>query len=92
MKLFEEPFAFAEMMEFENEELRDAAKMSQFENWRERELTRTDFTQMPDADISDEERLAWKEYRQALRDLPQQYKRVDDFVFPERPSSVSKDR
>lgn len=90
MKIFYEPFEFVEMMKFPTRESRDVAKMVQFRNWRERELTRTDFTQMPDVDLSDEERLVWRKYRQTLRDLPQTHSRVDDFIFPERPQSINK--
>lgn len=33
-------------------------------------LTSSDWTQMPDADLTVAQKLAWKGYRQALRDLP----------------------
>ena len=35
-------------------------------------LKESDFSQMNDAPLSDEEKEVWKNYRQALRDLPQQ--------------------
>lgn len=37
---------------------------------RDRRLTACDWTQMPDAPLSDAHRAAWREYRTALRELP----------------------
>lgn len=38
---------------------------------RNRLLAACDFTQMPDAPVTDAQREAWRVYRQALRDLPE---------------------
>lgn len=38
-----------------------------FRNWRAVELSKSDWTQLPDVTTN---REAWAEYRQALRDLP----------------------
>lgn len=46
-------------------------------------LSACDWTQLPDAPLTDNERLAWQQYRQALRDLPQTYQSPDDVIFPE---------
>jgi len=35
-------------------------------------LSETDWTQLADAPLTDEQKTAWTEYRQALRDVPQQ--------------------
>ncbi|MBV5322628.1 MAG: phage tail assembly chaperone [Ilumatobacteraceae bacterium] len=48
-------------------------------------LTSCDWTQLHDAPLADNERAAWQQYRQALRDLPQTYQSPDDVVFPEVP-------
>lgn len=40
---------------------------------RDRLLRESDFTQIPDAPLSDDARAAWAAYRQALRDLPEIY-------------------
>ena len=37
---------------------------------RDRRLAECDWTQVPDVPLSEEEREAWRKYRQALRDLP----------------------
>lgn len=51
-------------------------------------LNRCDWTQIPDADLSESEKEAWRLYRQELRDLPQVYadiESVDEVVWPEQP-------
>jgi hypothetical protein len=55
---------------------------------RDRMLVDSDWTQLPDAPISDAERERWQEYRQALRDMPSDYPNVrstDEITFPEPP-------
>lgn len=46
-------------------------------------LAGSDWTQMSDAPLTDVERAAWAVYRQALRDVPQQFVDPDDVVWPE---------
>lgn len=51
-------------------------------------LQLTDWTQMPDAPLTDAKKLEWRTYRQALRDLPSQYldeTDIDNVVFPNPP-------
>ena len=60
-------------------------KWEQIKLWRNAELAKTDFTQLPDAPVDKE---AWAEYRQALRDLPARGGLADDAEFPERPSGT----
>lgn len=50
--------------------------------WRDRELSISDWTQLPDAPVN---REAWATYRQELRDLPAQNEDPKLIVFPERP-------
>ena len=57
-------------------------KWEQIRLWRDGELSRTDWTQLPDAPV---DAVAWAEYRQALRDLPAQNGLADDAVFPVKP-------
>lgn len=54
---------------------------------RNRLLSLCDWTQVQDAPISSEQRAAWASYRQALRDLPQQFSNPDEVVFPDPPQS-----
>ena len=43
---------------------------SMFRSMRNGDLMMCDWTQLPDAKLSDEDKVAWIEYRQKLRDLP----------------------
>jgi hypothetical protein len=58
------------------------AKWEQIVLWRNAELARTDWTQLPDAPT---DKVAWAAYRQALRDLPAQGGLADDAEFPTAP-------
>jgi hypothetical protein len=40
-------------------------------NKRDEALSKSDWSQLPDAPLSEEAKLQWKEYRQSLRDLPE---------------------
>ena len=62
-------------------------KWEQIKLWRNAELNRTDWTQLPDAPTDKE---AWATYRQALRDLPAQGGTADQATFPEQPVGGSK--
>jgi len=51
-------------------------------------LTACDWTQIPDAPLTEGGRAAWQTYRQALRDLPQDYATPDAVVWPEESGGV----
>jgi hypothetical protein len=57
-------------------------KWDQIKLWRNSELVRTDWTQLPDAPV---DKTAWAIYRQALRDLPAQGGSADEAEFPVAP-------
>jgi hypothetical protein len=58
-------------------------KWEQIKLWRNRELARTDWTQLAD---SSADKAAWATYRQALRDLPAQGDLADEAEFPNVPA------
>lgn len=60
-------------------------KMEQLRLWRNAELAATDWTMISDAAT---DKVAWAEYRQALRDLPSQSDIAEDIELPERPSGT----
>jgi hypothetical protein len=49
---------------------------------RDRLLAASDWTQVADAPV---DQVAWKEYRQALRDVPEQAGFPENVVWPEPP-------
>jgi hypothetical protein len=53
--------------------------------WRNFLLTESDWSQLPDAPLSDEEVLRWQEYRQELRNIPQDFKNPINVTFPNTP-------
>lgn len=57
-------------------------KWEQIKLWRNNELVLTDWTQLPDAPV---DKQLWADYRQALRDLPEQGGQAEEAVFPEKP-------
>lgn len=51
-------------------------------------LRDTDWTQMPDAPLTEQQRTAWAIYRQSLRDVPQNNlnaESIDDIIWPTKP-------
>jgi hypothetical protein len=57
-------------------------KWEQIKLWRNAKLAQSDWTMHTDAPT---DKVAWAEYRQALRDLPAQAGLADEAVFPAQP-------
>ena len=55
----------------ENEPITDELIRENFRVRRISMLQESDWTQLPDSPLTEEQRLAWVDYRQELRDLPQ---------------------
>lgn len=66
-------------------------KMAKYDTWigvrgkRNLLLSQSDWTQLPDAPLTAEQRQEWSKYRQDLRDLPQTFENAEDVVYPEGP-------
>lgn len=67
-------------------DLPDSNKWNIIRLHRDDLLARCDWTQIQDAALTEAEKIAWGEYRQALRNIPQDYETPDEVVFPEKPS------
>lgn len=52
---------------------------------RQEELSASDWTQLPDVKLTAEQKEAWAEYRQALRDVTNQESYPDVVIFPTPP-------
>ena len=65
-----------------DDEVSDEIYLARLRYWRDQELKTTDWTQVEDAPVN---KSAWAEYRQALRDLPQQNTDPRKIELPERP-------
>jgi hypothetical protein len=56
---------------------------------RDTYIANSDWTQVPDAALTEEKKAEWRTYRQALRDLPATYadaQSEDEITWPKRPS------
>jgi hypothetical protein len=51
-------------------------------------LALSDWTQLPDVDLTPELVQAMKTYRQQLRDITKDYTNPDDVVFPQNPLEI----
>lgn len=51
-------------------------------NWL---LSLCDWTQLPDAPITDTKKTAWADYRQELRDIPETSQTIESIVWPAQP-------
>ncbi|MUM77257.1 hypothetical protein GKC30_06400 [Pseudodesulfovibrio sp. F-1] len=66
-----------------DEAARDAALARSIRAERDRLLGLSDWTQLADAPLSEDERDAWTAYRQELRDVPQQARFPGAVAWPE---------
>ena len=66
---------------------REAQAWASLRAERDRRLAATDWTQLPDVPLTEEQRAAWQQYRQALRDVPEQPGAPYDVTWPEPPVS-----
>jgi hypothetical protein len=69
--------------------LSDGNKWNLIRIHRNELLSRCDWTQIPDAALTLEEKQAWSAYRQALRNLPQEFATPDEVIFPELPGGAA---
>lgn len=63
-----------------------AARWAALRAERNRRIAACDWTQMPDAPLTDAQRKAWAAHRQALRDLPKATKDPAAPVWPKPPA------
>ena len=63
----------------------EAAAVEQLRAERDRRLAATDWTQLVDSPLDDKAADAWGDYRQALRDLPDNTKDAGEPDWPDPP-------
>ena len=89
---FQFPYTIEELTEEEiaiNREKKRQLDWIPFREQRDQLLRDSDWTQISDyALVSEEEKVLWAEYRQALRDLPETYPNSEDIVWPTKPEPV----
>ena len=67
----------------DNDEVEEIVLIGRWKTWRNRELLDSDWTQLPDAPT---DKIAWAEYRQALRDLD--FSKPKMILLPIKPSEA----
>jgi len=77
-----------EVFSFFSQELSIEQKWNIIKGRRLQMLAECDWTQLPDAAMTFEEKAAWSDYRQALRDIPQAFTSPDDVLFPDKPGGA----
>lgn len=65
---------------------RDQAElMKSLREQRDKLLRESDWTQLPDNNLTEAQVIAWRNYRQELRDFPENCEDISNPVFPEPP-------
>lgn len=62
-----------------------SATWDQIRDRRDAELAASDWTQLPDVPLSEEQVTAWRAYRQQLREITSSAESPDDVVWPTAP-------
>lgn len=60
--------------------------MSIIRDKRDDLLRQSDYTQLSDSPLSADKKSEWANYRQALREVPQNFGHPDDVIWPEKPA------
>ncbi|KIF50963.1 tail fiber assembly protein [Vibrio owensii] len=55
---------------------------------RDELIAKTDWTQVPDVPLTESKKTEFANYRQSLRDIPQNYSHPDDIVWPDMPAEA----
>ena len=63
-----------------------ALELEKFRARRNMKLSLSDWTQLEDAPLTAPQKAAWAEYRQELRDLPENTEDVNNPEWPSEPS------
>ena len=68
-----------------DEEFKVRGKWIDIRNKRTRLLGESDYMILADAPVDETQKQEWTTYRQALRDIPQDYDSPDEVVYPDKP-------
>ncbi len=75
-----------DLSDSEKIEIREVALWTETKRERDALLSKTDWTQIPDAQLTTDKKAEFAAYRQSLRDIPQTYPNPDDVIWPEKPT------
>lgn len=80
-------FSLEQWVDTKTDQIRAQEALEALRRERNIKLAMSDWTQIPDAPLTDEQKGAWREYRQALRDLPNQQAGIFDLDAVQWPQS-----
>lgn len=63
-------------------------KLDVIRKMRNKLLIASDWTQLPDAPLTNDQKIAWQQYRQQLRDLPATFDENSSLIWPTKPTGV----
>ena len=72
--------------ELQVEDIGDELLWEKLREERNKLLSSCDWTQLADAPLTNEEKQLWIDYRQSLRDLPENVEDINNVVWPQQPS------
>jgi hypothetical protein len=75
-----------QLMEQDQSSITDEQWWSIAKWWKNALLNESDWSQVSDNSLSEEQRAAWREYRQELRDISNNFTDPKKIVFPDLPS------
>ncbi|END5526323.1 phage tail assembly chaperone [Vibrio vulnificus] len=64
----------------------DAEKWKHIRVQRDKYMSETDWTQFSDSPLTPEKKAEFIEYRNELRNIPQNYGKPDEVIWPEKPT------
>lgn len=64
----------------------DHIELTELRETRNDMLSSSDWTQLSDTNLSDDQKDEWKSYRQSLRDITDTYKNIAEVVWPISPN------
>jgi hypothetical protein len=64
----------------------DHIELTELRETRNDMLSSSDWTQLSDTNLSDDQKDEWKSYRQSLRDITDTYKNITEVVWPISPN------
>jgi hypothetical protein len=66
-----------------------ARQWAQVRERRQQLLSACDWTQLADSHLSDEKKAAWSDYRQELRDIPEDFTDPTQVQWPDDPTTIA---
>ena len=84
-KLGAQPTLVSIDSQISDSEIESCQRWKIIRNERDKLLKESDYLILADAPVDETQKQEWTTYRQALRDIPQDYDSPDEVVYPDKP-------